>query len=252
MKVFKAVLNTIVNILIVLVLIVSILIATLAITSKNSGVSSIFGYSVQVVMSDSMVGGNKKYEGGDFKEGDVIIGKVTNNADAEKPEEYKKGDIITYYGILPGNEDLGDQLLCHRIVDVKERDGRRVYQTQGDNKEMCPVPDQENLNAYIDSRSIVTKYHTEDYDGMKIAGFGNVFNYLNTKKGFFLCVLLPMIIFFIYVLIKVVIDIVNYKNAKNAEENEKNADPKTASMSDEEYEAKKGNISMGVPGGIHI
>lgn len=239
MKIFKKILNTTINVLIVLVLIVSILVATLALTSKSSGISSIFGYSVQVIMSDSMAGGSKEYEGGDFKEGDVIIGKVTNNAETDKPEKYKKGDIVTYKGFLQNNEHLGEQLICHRIVDVKVINGETVYQTRGDNKIVCEQPDQLVDADYINAYAIVTKYKTDDYEGFKIAGAGKVFEYINSQEGFFLCILLPMIIFFLYVLIKVVIDFVNYKNAKNEEEKDKNADPKTAQMSDEEYEEFK-------------
>lgn len=239
MKIFKRIINTVINILIVLVLIVSVLVATLALTSKSSGISSIFGYSVQVVMSDSMAGGSKEYEGGDFKEDDVIIGKVTNNADAKTPEVYKVGDIVTYNGILQGNEALGEQLICHRIVDAKKINGEMCYQTQGDNRKVSPYPDQTDETGYITGDSIVTKYYTSDYEGFKIAGFGKVFKYINSQEGFFLCILLPMIVFFLYVLIKVVIDFVNYKNAKNEEEREKNADSKTSQMTDEEYEEFK-------------
>ncbi|MBR2714738.1 MAG: hypothetical protein IKB73_00835, partial [Ruminococcus sp.] len=93
MKVVKGIFNTIINILIVLVLVVSVLVATLALTSKSSGISTIFGYTVQVVVSDSMAGGSSEYEGGDFEKGDVIIGKAT---DFDSTRTYKEGDIITY------------------------------------------------------------------------------------------------------------------------------------------------------------
>lgn len=238
MKVFKSILNTLINILIVLVLVVSILVATLALTSKSSGISNIFGYTFQVVMSDSMDGGSPNYDGGDFKKGDVIIGKVTNNAKSDTPETYVIGDIITYKGYLQNNEHLGEQLICHRIVGVQDRDGEPVYQTQGDNRSICTVPDQEVVADYINAYAIVAKFHTNDFDGIKIAGVGKAYEFINSQLGFFLCILLPMIFFFLYVLIKVVINFVEYKKAKEDEEKEKNA-PKTPEMTDEEYEQFK-------------
>ena len=236
MKVFKSILNTIINILIVLVLVISILVATLALTSKSSGISSIFGYSVQVIVSDSMAGGNPDFEGGDFKKNDVLICKTT---DFDEKAVYEVGDIITYKGYLQGNDHLGEQLICHRIIDVQEINGTKVYQTQGDNRAVSAVPDQENVEEYIPASVIASVYHTDNFDGYNIAGFGVVFEFINSQMGFFLCILLPMIIFFLYVLVKVVIDAVNYKNAKKEEEREKNADSKTSSMTDEEYEEFK-------------
>ncbi len=243
MKVFKSIINTIINILIVLVLVVSILVATLALTSKSSGVSNVFGYTVQVVMSDSMDGGSDEYDGGDFKKGDVIIGKVTNNEKTDTPETYKEGDIVTFKGILQGNDHLGEQLICHRIVDVQELDGEVIYQTQGDNRSVSQLPDQGEVGEYITAYSIVAKYYTSDFEGIKLAGVGKVYEFINSQLGFFLCILLPMIIFFLYVLIKFVINLVEYKEAKEYEEKEKNSS-ETPQMSAEEYEQFKQFMEM--------
>ena len=238
MKVFKKVLNTIINILIIVVLVVSILVATLALTSKSSGISNIFGYTFQVIVSDSTAGGNPDYEGGNFQKGDVIIGKVTQNETTERPESYQKGDIISYKGELQGNEHRGEQLICHRIIDVQERDGMLVYQTQGDNHSVSEIPDQSSVDEYITAYSIVAKFYTDDFQGITIKGVGKIYEFINSQLGFFLCILLPMIIFFLYVLITVVINFVEYKKAKEDEEKEKNA-PKTPQMTDEEYEQFK-------------
>ena len=238
MKVFKSILNTVINILIVMVLVVSVLVATLALTSKSSGISSIFGYTFQVVVSDSMDGGNPDYEGGDFKKGDVIIGKVTNNAKLDNPGTYEVGDIVTYKGLLQNNEHLGEQLICHRITDVQQVNGDTVYQTWGDNRALCSVPDQTETVDYINAYAIVATYYTDEFQGIKIPGVGKVYEFINSQLGFFLCILLPMIIFFLYVLIKFVINLVEYKKAKEDEEKEKNA-PKTPEMTDEEYEQFK-------------
>lgn len=225
MKVFKKVFNTIINILIVLVLVVSILVATLALTSESSGISHIFGYTVQPVMSPSMEGGSEEFDGGDIDEGDVIIGNIT---DPDAVETYKVGDIVTYSGILKGYEDMGEQFICHRIVDVIERDGELYYQTQGDNRKVSQVPDQENEDLYITERDIVAVYYTDDYEGFSIPFIGSVYSYISTQEGFFVCILLPMILFFLYVLIRVIINFVEYKKSKE-DENKKQ-------ISNEDYE----------------
>lgn len=237
MKVFKNIVNTIINILIVLVLVISVLVATLALTSKSSGISNVFGYTFQVVMSDSMDGGSDEYEGGDFKKGDVIIGKVTKNDKLDTPGVYEKGDIITYKGFLQGNSHLGEQLICHRVIDVQERDGVLVYQTQGDNRSVSQLPDQVEVSEYITAYEIVAIYDTADYTGIKIAGVGKIYEFINSQLGFFLCILLPMIIFFLYVLIKVVINFVEYKKSKDDEK--RGADTGSPQMSAEEYEEFK-------------
>lgn len=239
MKVFKSILNTIVNILIVLVLIISVLVATLALTSKSSGISTVFGHTIQVVMSDSMAGGSDEYAGGDFEKGDVIIGKATK---FDINEDYEVGDIVTYKGYLQGNEDLGEQLICHRIVAVEERDGYEVYQTQGDNRSVSQLPDQDNVNEYISADYIGAVFHTDDYDGIVIPGLGKAYEFINSQLGFFLCILLPMIIFFLYVLVRVVINAVDYKRAKEEEKKEQEREkesPATPQMSAEEYEQFK-------------
>lgn len=239
MKVFKSILNTVINILIVLVLIISIVVAALALTSKSTGISTIFGYTIQVVVSDSMAGGSDEYAGGDFCRGDVIIGKAT---DFEYERTYEVGDIITYRGKLEGYEDQGKQLICHRIVDVATYDGDTVYQTQGDNRNLCPVPDQSELDEYIYSYDIGSVYYSDEYQGIRIEGLGKFYEFINSQLGFFLCILLPMIFFFLYVLVKVVINYVEYKKAKEDEEEAQNApavDTTAPQMSAEEYEQFK-------------
>ena len=238
MKVFKNVLNTVINILIIAVLVVSILVATLALTSKSSGISNIFGYTFQVIVSDSMSGGNPDYEGGNFAKGDVIIGKVVKNQENQNPEEFEVGDIVTYKGFLQNNEHLGEQLICHRITDVQAIKEMPVYQTWGDNRQLCQIPDQAEVVDYVIPQQIVAKFYTDDFKGITIKGVGKIYEFINSQLGFFLCILLPMIIFFLYVLITVVVNFVEYKKAKEDEENEKNA-PNTPQMTDEEYEEFK-------------
>ena len=167
------ILHIIVDVLVILVLIVSVLIATLSLTSKSSGVPNIFGVAPLSVQSDSM--------SGTFETGDLIFCKVTNDPSVE----YQKDDIVTFPIEINGVEVLN----THRITEVIKDDNNTYYQTQGDNKDTNPVAD-EILQT---SSTIVAQY-----TGVKIGGLGTVLSFLRTQLGFFLCVLLPMIIFFLY------------------------------------------------------
>lgn len=211
-KVVKAIFNTIINVLIVIVLITSLLVAILALTSRaNSGVASIFGYSFHTIQTSSMQGGSDEYEGGDYDPGDLVIGKATNNdADAV----YEIGDIVVYSAGEDENTPDRVSMIAHRIVAREEdSDGKYIYTTKGDNN---PVEDDATHYAY----SIVSVCYSDDYHGAVIKGVGRAMDYIRTGEGFFFVVLLPMIIFFMYEIVRVVLNTLNYKKAKSDEDKE--------------------------------
>lgn len=185
----KKIINAIIDVVVVLILIVSVLVVILSLTTKSSGVPNIFGYAPLSVESYSMEPTINK--------GDLIFAEVTNDIGYE----YEVGDIVTF----PIDIDGVQAYNTHRIVEVIEDDGITYYVTQGDNQETNPVPDEEMQT----SSTIVAKY-----TGNKIAGIGNFFGFIRTQLGFFLCVLLPMILFFIYEAIRVVMNIVAYNKEK--------------------------------------
>ena len=198
------ILNIIVDVLVVCVLIVSILILTMVLTSKgDAGVPNVFGKAPITVLSDSMDGDKAD----SFKKGDLLLCDVV---DKSGDLDFKEGDIITFK--LSGvdiNEDGEDDYITHRIYKVNE-DG--TYLTKGDNEKTNPTYDQDkNANAWPDVTvfDIVAVYH-----GAKIGGLGNFIAYLQTGLGFFLIVLLPMIIFFLYQAVRVVINIIAYNKEK--------------------------------------
>ena len=209
-RIVKTILNTVINILIVLVLITSLLIAVMALTSKSSGISTIFGTTIQPIQSDSMKGGSPDgYEGGDYEKGDLMLAKATNY---DNNAVYDLGDIVTF---KIKDTDGNDALISHRIVNVvKGQDGTYSYQTQGDNREMAKVPDQQEESDYIHAKDIASVFYSSDYQGKILKGWGAPIDYLKSQQGFFFVVLLPMIIFFMYELIRVVLNASNYKRAK--------------------------------------
>ena len=235
-KIIKAVLNTIINVLIVMVLIVSILIAVLALTSKASGISTIFGYTIQSILSDSMKGGSPDgYEGGDFEHGDLMIAKATG---FDESKVYNLGDIVTYTSRdIYGTE----MLIVHRIVDIKKNsDGVQVYQTQGDNRVTSPAPDQSEVENYLTADKIGSVFYSDSYHGRILKGWGNALEFLQSQQGFFLVVLLPMIIFFMYALIRVVISATNYRKSRVEDEKKEAVDAAVAAALAEKESSDSG------------
>lgn len=191
-KVLKRIINIIVDIVVVLILIVSILVVMLSLTSKSSGVPNILGTAPLSVLTESMED--------TINPGDLILCSLT-----EIDDEFQKGDIVTFPIELNGEKVLN----THRIVEVVEDDNIIYYRTQGDNEETNPEPDKDLQTA----STIVAKY-----TGTKIPGLGTVLSFIRTQLGFFLCILLPMIIFFIYEAVRVVMNLMAYSKEKAIEE----------------------------------
>lgn len=191
-KVLKRATNIIVDTVVVLILIVSILVVMLSLTSKSSGVPNIFGIAPLSVQTQSMED--------TINPGDLIFCTLT-----EIDDEFQKDDIVAFPIEINGEQVLN----THRIVEVVEDENIVYYKTQGDNKETNPEPDMDLQT----SSTIVAKY-----TGTKIPGLGNVLSFIRTQLGFFLCILLPMIIFFIYEGIRVIINLLAYNKEKAIEE----------------------------------
>lgn len=191
-KVLKRAANIIVDTVVVLILIVSILVVMLSLTSKSSGVPNIFGIAPLSVQTQSMED--------TINVGDLIFCSLTEN-----DNEFQKGDIVTFPIELNGEKVLN----THRIVEVVEDDNIIYYRTQGDNEETNPEPDKDLQT----SSTIVAKY-----TGTKIPGLGNVLSFIRTQLGFFLCILLPMILFFIYEAARVIMNLLAYNKEKAFEE----------------------------------
>lgn len=188
-KTIKRIFNIVIDIVVIFIMIVSVFVVVLSLTTKSSGVPNLFGVAPLSVQSNSMED--------TFTTGDLLLSQVTNDPD----ETYEVGDIVTFPIEIDGEVVLN----THRIVEVVEDDSITYYKTQGDNKDTNPVPDEDLQSA----STIVAKY-----TGTKISGIGNVLTFIRTQLGFFLCVLLPMIIFFVYEAIRVVMNIIAYNNEK--------------------------------------
>lgn len=198
----KKVLHIIVDVLVVAVLIISIITLIFALTSRASGgIPNLFGKSPIGVLTNSMHGDKPD----SFDEGDLIICDKVNAGDVK----FKEGDVVTFMQDLDGNGTK--ETVTHRIYKVNE-DGS--YQTKGDNN---AIYDQNPSNSIvfpdIHDYDILAVYH-----GTRIPKVGGFINLLQTPTGFFWIILLPMILFFIYQAIRVIMNAMAYSKEKGAEQ----------------------------------
>jgi signal peptidase len=91
------------------------------------------------------------------------------------------------------------------------------FRTQGDNRETNPEPDEILLAA----GDVIGKYH-----GTRIPVLGSVIDFLSTQLGFFLVILLPVLIFTIFQIYKLIsvvmynkkVDMINSVNENATDE----------------------------------
>ncbi len=199
-KAIKKIGGAFIDIFIVALVLMSIIISISSITAKaNNGVPDLFGYSPFSVRTDSMAPTLSK--------GDYIL------VEECEPETLKVGDVVTYFTFIDGARVVN----THRIVDVIEDGSLVQYQTQGDNKETNPEPDPVLL-APGDVIGI--------YTDKRIPQMGAVIDYLSTQIGFFLVILLPVLLFTlyqIYNLVKIIlhnqkVDMINAANEATSDE----------------------------------
>jgi signal peptidase len=114
----------------------------------------------------------------------------------------QKDDVITFYTIIDNIRVLN----THRIVEVKDDGGSRTYITRGDNN---PVDDE--IPVY--PSDIVGKW-----TGAKVKGGGKILDFLRSKTGFFICVVIPMAIFFLFELYKFIVALIESKQKMSKDE----------------------------------
>ncbi len=177
----KKVLTRTANILAVIIGVFVLFIAVAAISSMSKGYTSLFGYSLYAVKSNSMEGDNPD----SFNKGDLILVKLINS---EQQSELKVGDVITFFDMLDTDGDgvSKRELNTHRIKSITTIGSVIQITTKGDNSP--------NLDAPIDlgSEDIVGVYSS------KIAGLGNLILFIQSPTGFLVTVVVPSILVVIY------------------------------------------------------
>lgn len=205
----KKVVGIVINVILWLFVVFAALTTVVVFTgTSNNGVGNLFGYMPFSIQTQSMEP--------TIKAGDVVIGKEVDF------NTLKEGDIITYWTTVDEQKILN----THRITKVISNGKGSVpsFKTKGDNNQ---IEDEYTVVA----ADIVAKYNS------KISGLGKAVDFLETQKGFFICIVLPLILFFLYQLyhfIKVIVT-VKQENAGLSKEDEEELKKKAV----EEYLAKQ-------------
>jgi len=177
----KKVIKTAFSSLIWLVFAISLL--TMILTFDNTRkVPNIFGFGYLSVQSSSM--------SGTFEKGDLIFVTTTNDDSV-----FEINDIVTFDFVLDGYLTLN----THTIVGIETINGTNYYTTKGEAN-----PD--NDTGVITATSIVAKY-----TGHRLPGFGKAVDYVQSRDGFLLCVVIPLALMFIYQLVNFAIIMSKYR-----------------------------------------
>lgn len=179
MKTFKKIASIALDIIVVLVFIVAVLLVVANITAdrEKGEQPNVFGYVINSVQSESM--------SGTFEKGALVVGKIPGDNTV-----IEKEDIISFRQKVNGVTIIN----THRVVDVDNSMSLPLYQTQGDNREVCPAPDDEWKTIY--DVTAVYKFH--------IPAVGGFIDFLKKPLGFVLCLVLPMLAFIAWQVYKLI------------------------------------------------
>lgn len=154
------------DIFIALIIIIATATTILILTTNKDGIPNLFGYSPFSVQSNSM--------SPTFKKGDLIIVKKTDIT------SLKKGDIISFFA-----QEQGKMIIkTHRISAIDNVD-TIVLTTKGDANELeddIVVTDVDLVGKYI---------------GKRIPYIGAIMDFLKSKWGFLLFIIIPLALLFI-------------------------------------------------------
>ena len=159
---------TIIGIVLCVILVPILLInVTLIIKSyvNKDEVPSVGGTFPMIVLTDSMYP--------DIKSGDLIICKEID------PEEIEVGDVISFYDPA-GN---GTAVVTHKVIDILEEEGKRSFRTKGIN------------NNTEDKLPVSADKVIAEYSGIRIPAAGNVAIFMQTTAGLIICVIVPIVLF---------------------------------------------------------
>ncbi|MBQ9486038.1 MAG: S26 family signal peptidase [Clostridia bacterium] len=192
--------NVVVNVVVVVILVFVAFITLNIILSRDKGYTPLFGSTYVAVQSDSMNGdkpaGVAENKPSGFKKGDLIKVKLLSD---DQKGNLEVGDVITFYQTINGQRELN----THRIVDIL---GDR-FETQGDNRTMSMS------GEYVLFRDVIGQYN-----GSKIAGFGNVIDFFHSSTGFFVCVVLPCFLIVAYFAVNLILTVKKSKAEEKAVE----------------------------------
>ena len=208
-KVLKITANVLVWIILILALLVTILVFS---SGRNNGIANLLGFIPMTVESDSMKP--------TFAKDDLIICKEIDDV-----YSLQKGDVITFWTIIDGQKVKN----THRIVEINNAENSISFITRGDNNDL-----DDTIPVY--NGDIIGKW-----TNVKLTGFGRIMSFLRTKTGFFICIVIPMAVFFLVELYKFIVTLIEVKKPTLSEEDEEEIKKRAI----EEYLASQKNADAG-------
>ena len=134
------------------------------------------GFCPMIVLTDSM---NSQTEDPRISKGDLIICKQTD------AENVQVGDVISFFD----PEGNGTSVVTHKVIEVFTEDGELFFRTKGTNnntEDKTPVPAENLVGVYK----------------LRIPFAGHVAIFLQTTPGLIVCIVLPIVLFVAYELIR--------------------------------------------------
>lgn len=181
----KKIINTIVNAVLIAAIILAAVCTYISfVSSSGNGVPSFFGIRLMTVQSDSM------YD--TLMPGDLIL-----DTPVKDTSTLRQGDIITYWTIINGERALN----THRIINIYDGGTYLLFETKGDNNTIADP-------MTVHESEIVGKYK------FRVPGVGKLVDYLQTAQGFFIVVVVPVLLFFIFHLVQFFRVLFEYQNVK--------------------------------------
>lgn len=169
----KRIISIVLNVLYYIVIVFLLSFSIVTILSRGEGkIPNVFGRGYLAVQTDSMEGTEKD----SFKVGDLIFVRLLNDKSREKLEV---GDVVTYF------DSSIRSLNTHRIVEIIDTSVGKSIITQGD-KAGAP---RDSARPIEDILAVYTG---------KSSGTGRFILFLNTKLGFGMLIVLPVLLLFIY------------------------------------------------------
>ena len=164
------VIGTVLCIILIPILIINCALIIKSYTSDE--VPSLAGVLPLIVLTDSMYP--------HIESGDLIICRTV------EAEDVQVKDVIAFFDPA-GN---GTTIVTHRVVEVTELNGQLAWRTKGDN------------NNTEDRLLVTADKLVARYEGTRLAGFGNVALFMQTTPGLIVCVVVPILLFVGYDMVR--------------------------------------------------
>lgn len=180
-KLFNKIGNVLEVILIFFVIILSLIVLSQRIFGSNK---SFFGYRIFNIITSSMQP--------ELKVGDIILVKETDY------DKIKIGDNITYKGM---SEDLKDKIVTHKVKNIIEENGKKIFYTKGINSDTVdPAVYEEQVYGVVKYKFIILSF---------------IHSIITSKLGFIFFIVIPLL----YILVMEIKNMIDEK--KKAEIKEK-------------------------------